>query len=905
MTNSITILTTIGPTLTKTFKADGTVEAYDDAASFKVQELAVGSISDLSSLLTKLQVKPKKCVIRGKFVGAEKAEKGNVEATFKRVNVNFDDQALHWMCIDVDGYRPGFADPVHDPVDAIQDYIRDCLPPAFQDVSFHWQLSSSAGQPGKEGVLKVHLWFWLETPYTSAQLYAWAKALGPVVDKAVYRRVQIHYTANPIFEEGVPDPVPVRSGLYQGSRDDVPLVLTEATLEQARETGGGASGHDMKLKDPSEKEGLIGLFHRVFTAEQVLSEILKDEFEPGSSERRWTWVDGGGTPEGVWVHDDGMHVHAVHNTWPIDGIANLWDLVRIFKFGPLDDCDSDDALEQLDAETGPIQAKPSHLAMLEWAGSLDEIKAAIAEEREEAVQPWLNEIAAAQSIGVVEAVIAPRIREAEGLSRTDRERLAIAIQGKARETAQIRLPIAQARAMIAPPRRRVTREDAPEWAQKWVWVRELDKFMNIDTKMTQSERSYNAGYDRYMARFADENGVIPRASEMALNIWDTKVFDRVIYYPREGWEFWLNNQFCLNTYREDLLPSVPDEYTRGDLKAIATVEAHAELIVPDARERSLFLDWIAFCVQNPGVKIRWAVLLKGIPGDGKTAFAMLMAACMGDENVRSLSSNTLEGSDFSGLAAGQCVVAIEEVKIQGMNRHDVYNKLKPYITNDVVEIHPKGQDPKNVPNTSNYFLLTNHNDALPIDENDRRVMPVWSPFVTKEQLFKEIRSRFDLDPGEYFDRLFDRAIKAHPGGLRKWLLARELSPEFKADGRAPITSVRSLMVDISKGEDELAVEDCLREGGEGVYQDVVSVTHLRLMVNRRFDGLDVRTRRISNVMANLGYTPFKRFLWKGKDSVVYVRGEAGRTTEVAQLRDHMDQLEANRLEMLLEDDFRD
>jgi hypothetical protein len=225
--DKITILETVGPHLTKRFKADGTVEAYDDAASFKVHEVQVDNLVELHSLLTALQAEPNKGVIRGRFVGVEKAEKGHVEATFKRVNANFGDQPLHWMCIEADSYRPRFADPVQQPVEAIQEFICDCLPSTFHDASFRWQLSSSAGQPGKEGILKTHLWFWLATPCTSAQLYTWAKTIGPAVDAAVFRRVQLHYTANPIFEDGAVDPVPVRSGLYQGSSDEVPLVIGE------------------------------------------------------------------------------------------------------------------------------------------------------------------------------------------------------------------------------------------------------------------------------------------------------------------------------------------------------------------------------------------------------------------------------------------------------------------------------------------------------------------------------------------------------------------------------------------------------------------------------------------------------------------------------------------------------
>ena len=172
----ITKLSTVGGLfLTKKFSADGSVEAYDDAASFKISEVQVGSLEELSAFLEGIHEDSHASVIRGKFVGKDKAVKGNVKGTYMRQNVNFDDCPHHWFMVDIDKYEPGFSDPVHDPVQAIKDFIEEQLPACFKDVSFHWQLSSSAGTPGKEHTLKAHVWFWSETAYTSAQMYAWRR----------------------------------------------------------------------------------------------------------------------------------------------------------------------------------------------------------------------------------------------------------------------------------------------------------------------------------------------------------------------------------------------------------------------------------------------------------------------------------------------------------------------------------------------------------------------------------------------------------------------------------------------------------------------------------------------------------------------------------------------------------
>lgn len=899
MTDFVTVLATYGPTLTKTYKADGTTESYGDAKSFAFSEQPVSDIHSLSRLLTKLESNPQRCIVRGKFAGEDKAEKGKLEGSWSRTNNSFDDCQHNWLMIDIDNYKPGFADPINEPAAAVMDFLEEFLPPCFKDVSFHWQLSSSAGAPGKEGLLKAHVWFWLDVSYSSAQLYAWAKQY-PRIDKAVFRRVQVHYCANPIFEEGVTDPVPVRSGFHQAKSDAVKLIISQELIEQAHTTGSGTSGNDMKLVDPSEKEGLIGLFHEVYSVEDVLYTILEGEFEEGSNERRVTWVNGGGTPEGVWVHDDRMHVHAVHNTWPCDGIVNLWDLVRIFKFGELDH--SDDDFEQMDIESRQVGHRPSDIAMLAWANEQPAIRDYANQQRRQRVDALKAEIAGCLAIEDLDTRVAQLIRATDQLSPVDREQLVVAFQARAKDISGVKLPVAEVRRMLAYQSEQRTSPVAPDWAQDWVWDCESDCFVSKSTKQFITERSFNAKFDREMWEFAtEEDAKAPKASEFALITWRLEVVDRSIYMPGREVTFEMDGIRCVNLYRDCISGSIAQAIGPNTRRAAKILMEHAEMLIPDKRERELFLDYLAYCVQNPGAKIRWAPLIKGVEGDGKSAFVILMSHLMGHQNVRVLDSATLEKSDFSGWGAGQCFTGVEEVKLHGHNRYDVYNKLKPYISNDFIEVHKKGKDPYNVPNTTNYLLLSNYEDAVPVTDNDRRVMFLRSPFNTQEELFAAIRARFGLEPGEYFDRLFDQCIKPHASGLLKWFMERELSPEFKADGRAPVTSARQLVVDLSVRDDESAVQAALEEGGLGVYPALVSTFHLTTLIRNQYE-MELRTSRVSSVLAQLGYRPYGgQVKWRGRPCRFYYRGERPE----GHLQELLEAMEADREAAQVETDFRD
>jgi hypothetical protein len=253
MTDTLTILRHPSNLLAKVWRADGAITTYSQAKYFDLDAVPLGGIADLSAALNRLAGDPHACVIRGVFKGDDAAA-GDPErkpGKVRRLLELFDDTPHHWMLVEIDAYQPLTADPVRDPVAAIQEYIQICLPPCFHGAAWHWQLSNSAGHGSKRGVLKAHVWFWLSTPYTSAQLKAWAAATGVELDTAVFNPVQIHYTAAPVFADGVADPVPVRSGFAPGLLDDtVALVIDQATLDQAQALKPRQRGDAVLADDP-------------------------------------------------------------------------------------------------------------------------------------------------------------------------------------------------------------------------------------------------------------------------------------------------------------------------------------------------------------------------------------------------------------------------------------------------------------------------------------------------------------------------------------------------------------------------------------------------------------------------------------------------------------------------------
>lgn len=129
-----------------------------------------------------------------------------------------------------------------------------------------------------------------------------------------------------------------------------------------------------RAQDPREKFGTIGLFCRAFTIEEGIETFLSDVYEKGSMPDRYTYTKGS-SGNGLEVYPDQDLAFSHQDSDPIaDGRTyNLFDLVRVHKFGHLD--------ERVKEHT-PDAKKPSHLAMEQWAAQRPEVKKLVFAERQ-------------------------------------------------------------------------------------------------------------------------------------------------------------------------------------------------------------------------------------------------------------------------------------------------------------------------------------------------------------------------------------------------------------------------------------------------------------------------------------------------------------------------------------------
>lgn len=128
-----------------------------------------------------------------------------------------------------------------------------------------------------------------------------------------------------------------------------------------------------KQGDPTEKQGMVGAFCKVYDVPAAIDAFLPGVYlNTNDGSGRLTYV-GGSTTGGAIVYDDGQFLFSHHATDPTGGrLVNSFDLVRLHKFGDQDD----------EAKPGtPTNKLPSYTAMMDFAMRQEPVAGLLMQER--------------------------------------------------------------------------------------------------------------------------------------------------------------------------------------------------------------------------------------------------------------------------------------------------------------------------------------------------------------------------------------------------------------------------------------------------------------------------------------------------------------------------------------------
>lgn len=297
---------------------------------------------------------------------------------------------------------------------------------------------------------------------------------------------------------------------------------------------------------------------------------------------------------------------------------------------------------------------------------------------------------------------------------------------------------------------------------------------------------------------------------------------------------------------------------------------HLRKILPDERDRRILLSYMASLVQNPGVKFQWWPVIQGAKGNGKTMLLNLMVHCVGEQysHLPNVAKMTRNGISFNGWMQGKLFLGLDEV--YSAHRRDFLEEFKPYVTNRRLTIEAKGMDEYTGDNRANGMMLTNHEDGVPSDKDERRYAVFFTAQQTAEDCFRD-----GLTPS-YFQKLWAWLDAEGFSIMNDYLREYAPDPEFDPAGmasRAPRTSSTERAIVASRGRAETEILDAVDEGRMGFKGGFVSSRAVsRLLDEKR---VNLPRNRYRDVLASIGYVPHP-WLIDGKTTGA-VMPDGGRT----------------------------
>ena len=352
--------------------------------------------------------------------------------------------------------------------------------------------------------------------------------------------------------------------------------------------------------------------------------------------------------------------------------------------------------------------------------------------------------------------------------------------------------------------------NASEWRavlKEWIWVVEAKAFLRrADCQMWDRDQ-----FESYYSHLIKGK------------LWQTIIkqklgirrFERLTYQPGQPE---LPEDGRYNIWRPSAI-----EPKAGEVEWFLQ---HMRYLIPDEKERQQVLDFLAYLVQHPGIKIHFALVIQGLPGTGKSFVGQLMEIIIGLLNTSRPSNEELHSQWTTWQRQAQLVI-VEELMTIG--RQDLINKLKSVIADATIRIQEKYRNTYSLDNCLNFLMFTNHKDALKVELNDRRFFVVFSPALPK-------------DPS-YYAALFSHLQKDGAAHVAQWFMERDLSA-FRPKGVAPHTWAKQEMRQANMDEVHQVLWE-LHDNGESPFDsDLLSMKDLE-------HRLPDRLQRVKNLNGKL------------------------------------------------------
>lgn len=340
-----------------------------------------------------------------------------------------------------------------------------------------------------------------------------------------------------------------------------------------------------------------------------------------------------------------------------------------------------------------------------------------------------------------------------------------------------------------------------------VYIAEINRIFCANGALLKADQ-FNSMFGGYNFTVGDDG------EKTTKKAWEAFTESQIMHFPKsdsmtfrpdvepgaivevDGWRY-------VNTY-------VPiDIHTvSGDVTPFTT---HLRKVLPDERDQTILLSYMAACIQYKGYKIQWAPLLQGVVGNGKTLFTRCVAYAIGERYTHM--PPALEISEkFNAWLFNTLFIGVEDIYVPS-NKLEMIETLKPMITNKRLAKRAMNTDQAMHNICCNFMFNSNHKDGIKDATKDRRYCVFYSAQQEKIDLIR------DGMTGDYFSELYNwldnqdgyAKVAQH---LTDYAIPNEFNPTMSCQ-TAPETSSTAEAASIGLGRIEQEVMEAIEEDRHG------------------------------------------------------------------------------------------
>ena len=334
-------------------------------------------------------------------------------------------------------------------------------------------------------------------------------------------------------------------------------------------------------------------------------------------------------------------------------------------------------------------------------------------------------------------------------------------------------------------------EELQDFIRRYVYIRDGDRVADLDkpawfciSKLNEFRNATAACVQYEQVGVRKPRSIAVPLSKIWLGHKSRKTAISTTYRPGEKRIVSEHDNDWVNEF---YMPEFPKEFNEFETYRFLD---HLEYLIPAEEEREWFIDWIAFNLQYPHRRCKITPLHISLPhGTGRGWVVELLQRLLGSHNCSKIKMNNIVGEQFGGgyndYLYKTLFCAIEEIR-ESDKRYKVSDSMRDILTEDTLAINCKYGWKGTARVYTNFFLMSNHPDALVLTQEDRRIYVISGPDEVK--------------PNSYYTNLYGHLETEAWQHIGAYLLQRDLS-KFNLQ-YAPMNDAKRKMIENNRTETE-------------------------------------------------------------------------------------------------------